>query len=847
MRFWVDLPPEVQVDLRVDGLRLKSDAVAVQGGQRFTVDVPPRAWAIQVTTPRGGTVWSLALTPYPELPLERRALDLWRARKPEEARHLLASFAMGTPHAEGWQALHLLTHIAYETGAEREAEKLCKKAVVAEQAAGSLLNEATDATFLAYLQIQQGRLDAARKALAGLQLPAAGSPAEAIYLLSYYRGLLAQKVGDARSALVDLQGAAAQTERVGLEQRRAAEQVLGLQLQYLGRSREAAGIFEALRRTLSQDPNLSCQRAELITNQAWSLLLAFEAGETLGDPIPLLEEAERTCSSQGEGHLNYLLNLTLAELQAKNWTLARASLTAARALDRFATPVHRLWRFELEARLDLADNRPEAALQLYDRLDELAASVLSPEGRWRAAYGRARCYSAMGHSADALAAFGQAESLLDQQSLQIPIQQGRETFAAQREVATGLYLELLLADGRKAEALDVARRARSRVIRQLARGDRVEHLTPEEQERWDRALVAYRRQRTALDANTADDWRLPADRKARVLAARAAQYQEVERILDQAFTVLGGTGEREALPPPRPGEVILAYYPLSHGWVGFAAAGGEIAVHRFELPDGSLALSADLAERLLAPFRAQILRARQIRVLPSGKLREVDFHALPFENDILLAARPVVYGLDLAVPAESPSQTRRALVVANPLGDLPAALLEADAVTAALQSQKPAWRTEVLRGEEASAEAVKRALSGADLFHYAGHGAFSGVGGWESVLPLAGSTRLTLGDLLALGRPPRRVVLSGCETGRSGAGASVEGLGLAHAFLLAGSRAVVAATRSVDDRAAEGLFTELYRHWGPEPDLAALLQQAQLAWRNREPTADWKSFRLFVP
>jgi len=142
---------------------------------------------------------------------------------------------------------------------------------------------------------------------------------------------------------------------------------------------------------------------------------------------------------------------------------------------------------------------------------------------------------------------------------------------------------------------------------------------------------------------------------------------------------------------------------------------------------------------------------------------------------------------------------------------------------------------------------VRGALRGVDLLHYAGHGTFSGLGGWESVLPLAGDSRLTLGDLLALGRPPRWVVLSGCETGRSSTGAPVEGLGLAHAFLLAGSRAVIAATRPVGDLPTQGLFAELYRHWGPEPDLAVLLQQAQLVWRQREPAADWASFRLFAP
>ena len=97
------------------------------------------------------------------------------------------------------------------------------------------------------------------------------------------------------------------------------------------------------------------------------------------------------------------------------------------------------------------------------------------------------------------------------------------------------------------------------------------------------------------------------------------------------------------------------------------------------------------------------------------------------------------------------------------------------------------------------------------------------------------------------GRVPAWVVLSGCETGRSSTETPVESLGLAHAFLLAGSRAAVASIRRAADRELPAFFPELYRQWDREPDLAVALQQAQLSWRKRAPGADWKSFRLFEP
>jgi len=90
-------------------------------------------------------------------------------------------------------------------------------------------------------------------------------------------------------------------------------------------------------------------------------------------------------------------------------------------------------------------------------------------------------------------------------------------------------------------------------------------------------------------------------------------------------------------------------------------------------------------------------------------------------------------------------------------------------------------------------------------------------------------------------------MLSGCDTGRSAAETPVAGLGLAHAFLLAGSRAVVASTRPTADRSLPAFFTQLYTQWDREPDLAVVLQRAELAWRAQDPRADWSSFRLFAP
>ncbi len=144
---------------------------------------------------------------------------------------------------------------------------------------------------------------------------------------------------------------------------------------------------------------------------------------------------------------------------------------------------------------------------------------------------------------------------------------------------------------------------------------------------------------------------------------------------------------------------------------------------------------------------------------------------------------------------------------------------------------------------------MRAALPAAGLFHYAGHGVFAGFAGWGSALPLAEGSRLTLGDVLALRRAPAWVVLSACDAGRSSEQAPGEGIGLANAFLLAGSQAVVAARRPVADSSARDLMRELYGGWQPGEDVARQLQRAQRSQRLRDSSADaaWASFRLLVP
>ena len=799
LTLWVDAPLST-IEARVDRDWRGVSAETIQGGQRFLIDkIPAGAETLQVLAkrPSGRAAWSLTLA----------------------------------EDHEGGNLYDLLGEVQ-------------RKALIVD----------------AYIRARN--LAAARKTLQSMPTvsPSTEAPAESRCLLAYYLGLLAEREGNYRLAMEKVQQAVNIAQRVKLDtHQRWAEEELALLLGSVGRSREASELFESLART-ARDQGPCEGYPRLRSNQAWSALLAREAGESLADPTDLLLQALKRyerCADVAVGiKANVEISLALAHLQAGRVAQAKDRLARARRLEPRPPLAHALWWLDLEARISALDGQPAKALRQFRQLEELAVGTSSFDGRLRAAFGQARSYVALKDRDAALDVLDRAEALVVEASGKISLSEGRETFIATRQTLMSLHVELLLEEGRAAQALELARQNRSRMLRQLEPGDRLAGLAPDRRSLWDRLMAQIQTERAALEERERNDWGVPTDELPRERASRQAAAEYLKKLLDQAYSLLGDDRQPAAEPPPGPGELILAYLPLPQRveagarhnlWAGFAADGQAVAVQRFTLPPDLQSLAEEeLAHCLLDPFRASIEKARRIRILSSGPLQSVDFHKLPFAGKVLLARCPVVYGLDLLGPrAPRSSPGRHALLVANPRGDLPGTIAEALAVHEALVSGKTRWVTEELESEEATRETILRRLAAVDLLHYAGHGTYSGFGGWDSSLLLAQKTRLTLADLLTLNHVPAWVILSACDSGRSNE-TPVESLDLANAFLLAGSQAVVASTRRANDLAVPELFTELYRKLDEENDLAVALQLAQLAWRGR-PGVDWSGFRLFVP
>ncbi|HEY0711030.1 MAG TPA: CHAT domain-containing protein, partial [Polyangia bacterium] len=423
----------------------------------------------------------------------------------------------------------------------------------------------------------------------------------------------------------------------------------------------------------------------------------------------------------------------------------------------------------------------------------------------------------------------------------------------------GELMAMLVAGGRTAEAIAVARRGRARTLSDLRAEEPWQASRDEQRRAWESAAARFLAARDRLEKTVVRRWTLAGTDLARGQSAEPPHAHEASRAhaaLAEALAVVSRAQRAANMPlaSPGSGEVILGYHPMARApngrtsWMAYAVSANAVATARLGAIDVSAA-KAEQAAQLLGPFDALIGKARRVRVLDYGPLVDVDFHALPYRGEALGVHRRIVYSLDLP-PASSrlgPTVARSILVMGDPTGSLPAARREGEAVAAVLGQRRPGV-VSLLGPQGEPGTNLRRLLPRADLFHYAGHGRFAAADGVGSALTLADGALLRLTDVLALAPSgvPRQVVLSGCETGRRGAKAGA-GLGLAQAFVLVGSEEVVATARDVGDEVAGRLSIRMHEHARQTGDLAEALHLAQNQLSKEAPLADWAAFRVIVP
>ena len=843
---WVDAVPGTFL-VELDGAPPPGlETASVQGGVRLSFEVPSGDHRVEVLPGQGvdRSSWTLGFTSagVPTWAQEVRALI--RTGDLAAAVRLLSD--LEPQKASTGLALATQGQLALSQGQTELGESLLEEALPGLRAAADVQLETRFAALLVHSYLTAtGRFADARQLLDTFS----ESPhlsLETQFHQAYFRGVLASMSGDARTALVELKAAVTHAERLGdPRQHRLSVQMLAIQLQSSGRREEARRLLEWLLEDVGSQPT-SCEGVLLLNNLAWNRLLSLEAGESVANPAPLLvqilEQLAENCPGQTHERLNVLLNLALARLHDQDLQGARSALQDAADENDEPGLQFLLWKRELDARLALEAGQPSAAAEIYREITQLAELAWSPEAAWRAAVGLGRAFRASGDFEAALGAFRDSERQLDEALLAIPLQQGREALVAYCATATKQHLDLLMETGRVDEAFDLARTSRTRLSRQLRQSIRHRRLDPSQRQRWYAFVAEYRAEREWLERASAASWEWAAQEVEAEQRKRRERRDQLSRRLDRLMTDIKGAesqplGELDLAED----ELALLFHPLPVGWAVFSKTGDDLAVSRIDCSaEGS---ARQTAVCLLDSQRELLGKAGRLRILASGALASVDFHTLAVNSTLSVSTLPVTYDLDLGGGTDQPpNRRRRILILSDPTEDLPAARTEGATVERLLAKHA---QVEVLAGAQAKVSSLRAALGRASGFHLAGHATFRGRDGWESYIPLAEDSQFAIEDILALERVPEWVVLSGCNTARgSQHGEGLESIGLAQAFLAAGSRVVVAAVRPVEDQAAAELTEAFYRLWFAGLDSAVALHRAQKQLRQQNPTTDWDSYRL---
>jgi hypothetical protein len=836
---WVQAAPESK--LTVEGTEV--EWTEVDGGWRTTFEVTTATKSIDVVaTRRGRDKYALPVVVWKRPPWLVKA-DALRTKSATTALAILDANEEGADVRTLADVATMRARIAFSGASFEEAIRQRRLSATFGEYAELISGPVYAFGTIAWIgSVVTRDVDTARRAIleAKRRLPhtLGGEPA----YIDLYEAVLAREVGDARGAIELARRSESFGRRLEDVAAHQAAQIRADVLGTLGLHEQANALYRhmATEMPLSQ---ASCAVARFLGNRAWVAVLADEFGR---DPsFDARTDGERALAIYQVGCPNLInarnVEVTLALDALHSGDDDRARSYVERAQQDGAPSVTEVdaWSLIVLARLATRAGKFGEALAGYEGLEALGERVGADTLRWSASIGRASTFEASEDRRRALESYEAAEAILEA-SKDVPFAIPGHRFnidamnsAARRHASLALELR----GGER--AVEVLHRHALRSQRVVERSFRIASLRGVDRREWERAAMTYNALRAQLDGFDSDAWSDADTTRGSRARARARLQEEIRSSLTAALRVLGpGRSGRVDRHAPAPGEVVLTIDRLGDGWIVLAETEESRRWVRRSAID-VFAAPTVLTTLLLQPFTRQLDGRTRVRIVARDLAQHIDFHALPWNGRPFVASYEIIYASGgFAVPTTNKANGR-ALVVADPTGNLPHARDEARAVGDELRAG--GVETRILEGRSVTRRRLESSIRGVSLLHWAGHGTDDAEVGFSAALPLAGRALLGVADILALPSVPARVVLSGCTT----APPHTNEVGPARAFVLAGSHAVIATTREVKDGDARLVTSNLYK----DPDLALSksLRAAQLSALATDSASDWAAFRVYVP
>ncbi len=517
----------------------------------------------------------------------------------------------------------------------------------------------------------------------------------------------------------------------------------------------------------------------------------------------------------------------------------------------------------MRARAAYLSGRKEEARKGYDELLANERTRANGEILWQLLYDRARMAEDEGKGDVALRFYLQSIEVVEQQRRSISSDASKIGFVGDKQALYESVVDLLVRQGRTAQAFEYVERAKSRALVDLLA------------ERQDFVPGAQANAAATLKQLASLEQRYQVltpglEEHARLRSAMSALEGNLRQQTPElaSLVTVESTAAAEIQARLAPDETLLEYYGLGDELYAFTATRESITAQKLDGKgmeadvralreamrnvgsDAWRPVSRRLYGRLLAPVEAALAKPRLI-IVSHGALHYLPWSAL-FDGQRFLVDRVTLQQLPSAsvmqfLAARKPSTLRDMLLLGNPdLGDTAMDLPGAEAEVRAIKTLWP--NSTLLLRKAATRDALSKAGQLFRIIHVAAHGEFVTDQPLNSRLLLsptgADNGQLTAGDLYGMRFSADLVTLSACETGMGKVLSGDDVVGLTRGFLYAGANSIVASLWPVSDDETKFLMASFYKNLKVLPKAQAL-RQAQLDTKKRYPHPFyWSAFQL---
>lgn len=509
-------------------------------------------------------------------------------------------------------------------------------------------------------------------------------------------------------------------------------------------------------------------------------------------------------------------------------------------------------------------------LEVSRRAAQMAESLNDSEELWSAQEKIGRALAGLGQSEEARTNFLAAISTLEFMRRNVAGgEQQQQSFLENRLSPWHGLIDLLVAQGKHAEALTFAEQSKARVLLdtlQSGRADVRQTLSKEEQraeEQQRRRLVSLNSQLTTEVRRDKPDVTRLRELKKEVEKARL-EYEDFETRLYLAHPELRlQRGETPVIKSdelssllPDASTALLEYVVGEQQTYLFVITRDKpdvsvytLPIKRDELARQAEAFRAQLAGRdlgfrtsaaklyelLVKPAEGQLRGKTNLIVAPDNTLWDLPFQALvSARNRFMIEDAAITYAPSLTVlremakrrksdagpatllalgnPVVNNETIKRAALRDGKLDPLP----EAEQEVKALARLYGSARSKVYVGADAREDRVKTEASRARILHFATHGILNNASPLYSHLALANSGAgedglLEAWELMQMDLRADLAVLSACETARGRIGAGEGMIGLSWAMFIAGVPSIVVSQWKVESAGTRDLMVNFHR------------------------------------